>query len=80
MDNEQVYGKKVVEYTLAQAVADGRAADYRIVVPTLTYIGLRRRLNLPAPGTPSRPEPPPGRRQRTVRCAPPPCMWLSCAP
>ncbi|MER6145215.1 Helicase associated domain protein [Streptomyces sparsogenes] len=51
MDNEQVYGKKVVEYPLAQAVADGRAADYRIVVPTLTDTDLRRRLNLPAPGT-----------------------------
>ncbi|MFF9063115.1 Helicase associated domain protein [Streptomyces sp. NPDC014882] len=51
MDNEAVYGKKVVEYPLATAVADGRAADYRIVVPTLTDTDLRRRLNLPAPGT-----------------------------
>ncbi|MYX99865.1 DEAD/DEAH box helicase family protein [Streptomyces sp. SID486] len=51
MDNEQVYGKKVVDYPLARAVADGRAADYRIVVPTLTDTDLRRRLNLPAPGT-----------------------------
>ncbi|WP_333774454.1 DEAD/DEAH box helicase [Streptomyces sp. IBSBF 3136] len=51
MDNEQVYGKKVVEYPLARAVADGRAADYRIVVPTLTDTDLRRRLNLPVPGT-----------------------------
>lgn len=51
MDNEQVYGKKVFEYPLAQAVEDGRAADYRIVVPTLTDADLRRRLNLPAPGT-----------------------------
>ncbi|AZM73520.1 DEAD/DEAH box helicase [Streptomyces sp. KPB2] len=51
MDNEQVYGKKVFEYTLAQAVEDGRAADYRIVVPTLTDTDLRRRLNMPAPGT-----------------------------
>ncbi|MBI0298953.1 DEAD/DEAH box helicase family protein, partial [Streptomyces sp. PRKS01-29] len=51
MDNEAVYGKKVFEYPLAQAVADGRAADYRIVVPTLTDADLRRRLNLPAPGT-----------------------------
>ncbi|MFI9251302.1 Helicase associated domain protein [Streptomyces sp. NPDC053069] len=50
MDNEAVYGKKVVEYPLARAVADGRAADYRIVVPTLTDTDLRRRLNLPAPG------------------------------
>ncbi|ANP56719.1 restriction endonuclease subunit R [Streptomyces griseochromogenes] len=50
MDNEQVYGKKVFEYPLAQAVEDGRAADYRIVVPTLTDADLRRRLNLPAPG------------------------------
>jgi hypothetical protein len=45
-----VYGKKVFEYPLAQAVEDGRAADYRIVVPTLTDTDLRRRLNLPAPG------------------------------
>ncbi|MGW1045004.1 Helicase associated domain protein [Streptomyces sp. NPDC002547] len=51
MDNEQVYGKKVFEYPLAQAVEDGRAADYRIVVPTLTDADLRRRLNLPVPGT-----------------------------
>jgi superfamily II DNA or RNA helicase len=51
MDNEAVYGKKVVEYPLARAVADGRAADYRIVVPTLTDTDLRRRLNLPAPST-----------------------------
>ncbi|MER6330533.1 Helicase associated domain protein [Streptomyces sp. NPDC001034] len=51
MDNEQVYGKKVVEYPLAQAVEDGRAADYRIVVPTLTDADLRRRLNLTVPGT-----------------------------
>ncbi|MFD5794903.1 Helicase associated domain protein [Streptomyces diastatochromogenes] len=51
MDNEAVYGKKIVEYPLAQAVEDGRAADYRIVVPTLTDTDLRRRLNLPAPGT-----------------------------
>ncbi|MFI2437381.1 Helicase associated domain protein [Streptomyces sp. NPDC018693] len=51
MDNEAVYGKKVFEYPLAQAVEDGRAADYRIVVPTLTDADLRRRLNLPTPGT-----------------------------
>ncbi|WP_019354710.1 DEAD/DEAH box helicase [Streptomyces sp. AA1529] len=51
MDNEQVYGKKVFEYPLAQAAADGRAADYRIVVPTLTDADLRRRLNLTAPGS-----------------------------
>uniref|UniRef100_UPI00062850BB helicase associated domain-containing protein n=1 Tax=Streptomyces europaeiscabiei TaxID=146819 RepID=UPI00062850BB len=51
MDNEQVYGKKVFEYPLAQAVEDGRAADYRIVVSTLTDADLRRRLNLPTPAT-----------------------------
>ncbi|MFI0968406.1 Helicase associated domain protein [Streptomyces sp. NPDC021080] len=51
MENEQVYGKKIFEYPLAQAVEDGRAADYRIVVPTLTDADLRRRLNTPAPGT-----------------------------
>ncbi|GHJ19107.1 MULTISPECIES: DEAD/DEAH box helicase [Streptomyces] len=51
MDNEAVYGPKVFDYPLAQAVADGRAADYRIVVPTLTDADLRRRLNLPTPGT-----------------------------
>ncbi|MFD5836174.1 Helicase associated domain protein [Streptomyces collinus] len=53
MDNEAVYGKKVFEYPLAQAVEDGRAADYRIVVPTLTDADLRRRLNLTAPATTS---------------------------
>ncbi|MFK0025673.1 Helicase associated domain protein [Streptomyces sp. NPDC090798] len=53
MDNEQAYGKKVFEYPLAQAVEDGRAADYRIVVPTLTDTDLRSRLNLSASGTTS---------------------------
>ncbi|MER6781165.1 MULTISPECIES: Helicase associated domain protein [unclassified Streptomyces] len=47
MDNEAVYGKKIHEYPLAQAIADGRAADYRIVVPTLDDAQLRERLNLP---------------------------------
>ncbi|WP_328436220.1 Helicase associated domain protein [Streptomyces sp. NBC_00444] len=51
MDNAAVYGRKVFEYPLAQAVEDGRAADYRIVVPTLADADLRRRLNLPTPGT-----------------------------
>ncbi|MFE1781267.1 Helicase associated domain protein [Streptomyces sp. NPDC059506] len=51
MENEAVYGKKVFDYPLARAIADGRAADYRIVVPTLTDADLRRRLNLPAPST-----------------------------
>lgn len=51
MDNEAVYGKKIFEYPLATAVADGRAADYRIVVPTLTDADLRTTLNLPTPGT-----------------------------
>ncbi|MFR9793778.1 Helicase associated domain protein [Streptomyces sp. MB22_4] len=51
MDNEAVYGKKIFEYPLARAIADGRAADYRIVVPTLADADLRQRLNLPAPGT-----------------------------
>ncbi|MEU5756246.1 Helicase associated domain protein [Streptomyces sp. NPDC047829] len=51
MDNEAVYGKKIFEYPLAKAVADGRAADYRIVVPTLTDADLRRRLNLTTPAT-----------------------------
>ncbi|MEU2182477.1 DEAD/DEAH box helicase [Streptomyces thermolilacinus] len=51
MDNETVYGKKVFEYPLAQAIADGVAADYRIVIPTVTDTDLRARLNLPTPGT-----------------------------
>ncbi|MGW2922863.1 Helicase associated domain protein [Streptomyces angustmyceticus] len=53
MENEAVYGKKIFEYPLATAVADGRAADYRIVVPTLTDADLRTSLNLPAPGATS---------------------------
>ncbi|WP_438307096.1 hypothetical protein ACSHXN_47480 (plasmid) [Streptomyces sp. HUAS TT11] len=73
VDNEAVYGKKVVEYPLATAVADGRAADYRIVVPTLTDTDLRRRLNLPAPAPRPPAAPRPGRRRTTVRCAPPRC-------
>ncbi|WP_407563111.1 DEAD/DEAH box helicase family protein [Streptomyces sp. 184] len=48
MDNEAVYGKKVFEYPLAQAITDGVAADYRIVVPTITDAELRTRLNQPA--------------------------------
>ncbi|MGC0344349.1 Helicase associated domain protein [Streptomyces sp. SLBN-8D4] len=48
MDNEATYGKKVFEYPLAQAIADGMAADYRIVVPTITDTQLRERLNRPA--------------------------------
>ncbi|QTZ90038.1 DEAD/DEAH box helicase [Streptomyces auratus] len=50
MDNEAVYGKKVFEYPLASAVSEGRAADYRIVVPTLADADLRARLNLPTSG------------------------------
>ncbi|MFI1488053.1 Helicase associated domain protein [Streptomyces sp. NPDC020747] len=50
MDNEAAYGKKVFEYPLAQAIADGMAADYRIVVPTVTDAELRDRLNLKPPG------------------------------
>ncbi|WP_435246846.1 Helicase associated domain protein [Streptomyces sp. NRRL F-5630] len=57
MDNGAVYGKKVFEYPLAQAIADGVAADYRIVVPTVTDHDLRTRLNLPAPGTIGEPAP-----------------------
>ncbi|WP_246890368.1 hypothetical protein [Streptomyces scabiei] len=80
MDNEQVYGKKVFEYPLAQAVEDGRAADYRIVVPTLTDADLRRRLNMPAPGTTANTAAGSGEQGTTVRCAPPPCTCPSCAP
>jgi len=76
MDNEAVYGKEVVEYPLARAVEDGRAADYRIVVPTLTDTDLRRRLNLPAPGTTTGTV----AQEEKVHCALPPCTWPSCAP
>ncbi|WP_329324634.1 DEAD/DEAH box helicase family protein [Streptomyces luteogriseus] len=76
MDNEAVYGQKIIEYPLAQAVEDGRAADYRIVVPTLTDADLRRRLNLTAPATTPQGEV----MSRTARCAPPPCTCLFCAP
>ncbi|MFI7180020.1 helicase associated domain-containing protein [Streptomyces spororaveus] len=51
MNSEAVYGKKIFEYPLATAIADGRAADYRIVVPTITDADLRAVLNLPPPGT-----------------------------
>ncbi|MFF2789738.1 Helicase associated domain protein [Streptomyces sp. NPDC058049] len=51
MDNEAVYGRKIFEYPLATAIADGRAADYRIVVPTVTDADLRDLLDLPPPGT-----------------------------
>ncbi|MGW0669900.1 Helicase associated domain protein [Streptomyces sp. NPDC002746] len=49
MNNELVYGKKIFEYSLAQAIEDGRAPDYRIVVPTIADADLRQRINLPAP-------------------------------
>ncbi|MGW2282664.1 Helicase associated domain protein [Streptomyces sp. NPDC001770] len=58
MDNEQAYGKKIFEYPLAQAIKDGRAPDYRIVVPTLTDDDLRQRINLPAPDPDSESEGP----------------------
>ncbi|MFF8883289.1 hypothetical protein [Streptomyces flaveolus] len=64
MYNEAVYGRKVFEYPLAQAVADGRAAVYRIVVPILTDADLLRRLNLPAPAVPG------GGEGQAVRYAP----------
>lgn len=66
MDNEAVYGKKIFEYPLAQAVEDGRAADYRVVVPTITDADLRSRLNLPAPGTTGEAEPQPEGALRTT--------------
>ncbi|MDX2854218.1 Helicase associated domain protein [Streptomyces sp. PA03-3a] len=47
MDSEPVYGKKIFEYPLAQAVADGVLADYRVIVPTISDEELRTRLNLP---------------------------------
>ncbi len=74
MNNEQVYGKKIFEYPLAKAIEDGRAPDYRIVVPTLTDDDLRRRINLPAPDPDGEGEGP------TRPCAPLPCTWPCCAP
>ncbi|MFG2212596.1 Helicase associated domain protein [Streptomyces sp. NPDC048638] len=65
MDNEAVYGKKIFEYPLASAVADGRAADYRIVVPTLADADLRTRLNLPTPNTTG--DENPGQAQEALR-------------
>ncbi|MGW9438667.1 Helicase associated domain protein [Streptomyces sp. NPDC055607] len=50
MDNEAVYGKLIHDYPLATAITDSRAADYRIVVPTVSDTDLRALLNLPAPG------------------------------
>ncbi|MFE9400107.1 Helicase associated domain protein [Streptomyces flavidovirens] len=51
MLNEAVYGKRIFDYPLAQAITDEVAADYRIVVPTVTGTELRTRLNLPTPAT-----------------------------
>ncbi|MEV0374667.1 Helicase associated domain protein [Streptomyces sp. NPDC050636] len=65
MDNEAVYGKKIFEYPLVSAVADGRAADYRIVVPTLADAELRTRLNLPTPGATG--DENPGQAQKALR-------------
>ncbi|MFI1098750.1 Helicase associated domain protein [Streptomyces sp. NPDC020917] len=47
MDSEPVYGKEIFEYPLAQAVADGVLADYRVIVPTISDEELRTRLALP---------------------------------
>ncbi|WP_237329902.1 hypothetical protein [Streptomyces sp. CBMAI 2042] len=79
MDNEQVYGKKIFEYPLAQAIEDGRAPDHRIVVPTLTDDDLRRRITPPPPPPPP-PTPTVRARDRTRPCAPPPRTWPCCAP
>ncbi|MBT2526985.1 Helicase associated domain protein [Streptomyces sp. ISL-99] len=49
MSNHAVYGPVVHDYPLATAIADGRAADYRIVVPTISDDDLRTQLNLTAP-------------------------------
>ncbi|WP_333743912.1 hypothetical protein [Streptomyces ardesiacus] len=79
MDKQAVHGKKVFEYPLAQVVSDGRAADYRVVVPTLTDTDLRAASTSPPPQ--AGPAPPPrGRGRTTVRCAPLPCTSASCAP
>lgn len=51
MDSEPVYGKKIFEYPLAQAVADGVLADYQVIVPTISDDELRTRLNLPTTAT-----------------------------
>ncbi|WP_089229235.1 DEAD/DEAH box helicase [Actinacidiphila glaucinigra] len=51
MDSEPVYGKKIFEYPLAQAVADGVLADYQVIVPTISDDQLRTRLNLPTTPT-----------------------------
>lgn len=66
MDNETVYGKKIFEYPLAQAIEDRVAADYRIVVPTITDTDLRARLNLPPPGTATHAEADPEDALRTT--------------
>ncbi|MFF7216882.1 DEAD/DEAH box helicase family protein [Streptomyces sp. NPDC008238] len=52
MDSEPVYGKKIFEYPLAQAVADGVLADYQVIVPTISDEELRTRLNLPTTAAP----------------------------
>ncbi|QIK04708.1 DEAD/DEAH box helicase family protein [Streptomyces sp. ID38640] len=66
MENEAVYGKKIHEYPLASAIADGVAADYRIVVPTVTDAELRTRLNLPAVDTGEESSPDPDDALRTT--------------
>lgn len=83
MNSEAVYGKKIFEYPLATAIADGRAADYRIVVPTITDADLRAVLNLPHPAPPvprPRTEAPPMAGPERPRRAPLPCTWPSSRP
>jgi superfamily II DNA or RNA helicase len=53
MSNHAVYGPVVHDYPLATAIADGRAADYRIVVPTISDDDLRTQLNLTTPASTS---------------------------
>ncbi|MFE9481351.1 hypothetical protein ACFYNM_22435, partial [Streptomyces spororaveus] len=77
MNNEAVYGRKIFEYPLATAIADGRAADYRIVIPTITDADLRAVLNLPPHPAPLTPSPwtqaPPMAGPGTVQHGPPRC-------
>jgi len=51
MDDPATFGPHVHDYPLAQAIADGILADYRILVPTITDTHLRTALNQP-PTTP----------------------------
>ncbi|MCX5095848.1 DEAD/DEAH box helicase family protein [Streptomyces sp. NBC_00365] len=72
MDNEQVYGKKVFEYR------SPRPSKTAVPRTTASWCPPSPTPACAAASTSPPPAPSPVKK-RTVRCAPPPCTWPSCA-